>query len=1098
MHSVNSEVTAPHLPWCVTENPTNLPDIYDAVPVGLCIVGPDLRFRSINRRMAEMTGRPAEENVGRTLSEVTPGVATQLTPELQRVLRGERVLDLELRGTLMSTPCAGRVFLVSLEPLRGADGGVNAVLCSALDITERKLAEEALRDHRVRLTNLIEQAAVGIAQTDLEGRLVLVNERFAEISGRDRNALLGCFMLDITHPEDVRENQKLFARLVQTGEPFSLEKRYTRPDGSIVWVSNYVSTTRDDAGRPQFVLAIVQDITARKDAEAKLRASEEIRRLASATGKVGVFRSDFRTHLTTCCPTAQAMFGLQDGRESLPTEVWTKAILPEDRQRILEELGRSFAAKQHEATFSYRIRRLDDGGLRHIEGRSRLEYDLDGPPLAALGVVIDVTERATFEAALRESEDHHRHTVELSPLVSWTADPAGKILDISSGWEALTGMPVAEGLQHWQDAIYPEDLPMVDEAWNGALRTGASFDIEYRLRSAGGGHLWVRARAAPRRDTDGTIMRWYGTIADVNKRKLADLALRQSEAFTRSVVESTTECIKVLDLDGRLLFMNSPGLRLNELRDFASIAGRYWAALLPEPMATEAGQAIAAAREGRSVQFTAENHVAGVPKWWDVIVSPIMDDTGAVTRILVISRDITEKRSAQEQITRLVYQDALTNLANRRLMRQELALSLTRTSMGERIALHYIDLDHFKVVNDTMGHLVGDALLQQAAERLRRCVRRSDVVARLGGDEFAILQAGVHAAEDAATLASHVIAAFASPFQLEGRQVTTGVSIGIALAPGHANTPDDLVRDADIALYRAKADGRNTFRFFEPTMADEIRRKEELKAGLGTALEQDGFALYFQPLVCLRSGRVTGFEALARLRHPAQGLISPAEFIPVAEESGFIGRLGSWALLASCCEAARWPGPARVAVNLSPTQFRDPSLLEYVKQALATSGLTPERLELEITESVLMQNSEANVAILQELRGLGVRIAIDDFGTGFSSLGYLLRFPFDKIKIDRSFVAELPGSVQSKAIIRAIASIGRGLGISITAEGVETAEQLAMVRRQGCAEAQGYVFSRPVPGTEVASLLGRQFQVIAGADSDPGRRSKAPRAQTHR
>ncbi|OJW21039.1 MAG: hypothetical protein BGO51_26060 [Rhodospirillales bacterium 69-11] len=701
------------------------------------------------------------------------------------------------------------------------------------------------------------------------------------------------------------------------------------------------------------------------------------------------------------------------------------------------------------------------------------------------------------EAALRESEDHYRHTVEFSPLVSWTADPEGKILDASSRWETLTGMPVAEGLDGWPAAIHPDDLPTVHEAWNGSVQTGKLFDIEYRLRRKDGNCLWVRSRAAPRRDTNDAIIRWYGTIEDIHTRKLADLALRQSEAFARSVVESSTECIKVLDLEGRLLFMNSAALRRHDLRDFALVAGRYWASLLPGTMVAEVEHAIAAAKDGQSVQFTGHSHVGDVPKWWDVIVSPISDDEGAVTRILAISRDITEKRSAQEQITRLVYQDALTDLANRRLMRQELGLALTRTVLGEQIALHYIDLDHFKAVNDTLGHLVGDALLQQAADRLRRCVRRSDVVARLGGDEFAILQTGVHAPEDAATLAAHVIAAFAAPFELADRQVTTGISIGIALAPRHASTADDLVRDADIALYRAKAEGRGTFRFFEPTMAEAIQRKEELRAGLGTALERDEFALFFQPVVSLRSGRVTGFEALARLQHPAQGLVSPAEFIPVAEESGIIGRLGRWALHAACNEAVRWPEAARVAVNLSPVQFRDPQLLGSVTEALAASGLPPERLELEITESVLMHDSEANLTVLRALRELGVRIAIDDFGTGFSSLGYLLRFAVDRIKIDRSFIAELPGSVQSKAIVRAVASIGRGLGISITAEGVETAEQLAMIRRQGCAEAQGYVFSRPVPGTEVASLLGRQFQILPGVEADPGRRSKAPRPRTH-
>jgi diguanylate cyclase (GGDEF)-like protein len=420
----------------------------------------------------------------------------------------------------------------------------------------------------------------------------------------------------------------------------------------------------------------------------------------------------------------------------------------------------------------------------------------------------------------------------------------------------------------------------------------------------------------------------------------------------------------------------------------------------------------------------------------------------------------------------MAYHDPLTDLANRRLFHQELEQALAGLRPGELLALHCIDLDQFKGVNDTLGHAAGDALLRQAAQRLRLCLPQGGLVARLGGDEFAIIQTGLHGREEAAAFARMIGEVLDRDYQIDDRQAVVGVSIGICLA-SHEDSVPEVVRNADIALYRAKAEGRSTFRFFEPAMDEAVRQKQLLRGGLRSALERGELDLHFQPLVGIRTGEVTGFEALLRWQHPERGMIPPAEFIAVAEEAGLITRMGEWALRAACREAARWPSSIRVAVNLSPVQFRSPSLLQAVTGALAEAGLEAGRLELEITESALLQDDQANLAILQELRGLGLRIALDDFGTGFSSLGYLLRFPFDKIKIDRSFVMGLPDRRESKAVIGAVISMGRSLGISVTAEGVETVEQRDALHRLGCDEAQGYLFSRPVPAAEVPSLMAR-------------------------
>jgi diguanylate cyclase (GGDEF)-like protein len=430
----------------------------------------------------------------------------------------------------------------------------------------------------------------------------------------------------------------------------------------------------------------------------------------------------------------------------------------------------------------------------------------------------------------------------------------------------------------------------------------------------------------------------------------------------------------------------------------------------------------------------------------------------------------------------MAHHDGLTALPNRVLFRQEMERELARARDGEAVAVLCIDLDHFKRVNDTLGHAAGDALLQGAADRLRACVRETDIVARLGGDEFAIVQVQAEQPRAATVLAERLIADLSRPFDIEGHQVVVGASVGIALAPSDGTEADQLMKSADMALYRAKADGRGVLRYFESEMDAKMQARRALELDLRKALVEHEFELFYQPIVDLKSNRVSGFEALLRWNHPTQGLISPADFIPIAEDMGLITPLGEWVLRQACREAAGWPERVKVAVNLSPAQFKSKALALVVTTALADSGLAPDRLELEITESVLLQDNDTVRGILHQLRALGVRISMDDFGTGYSSLSYLRSFPFDKIKIDQSFVRDMGQHDDSIAIVRAVAGLGRNLGMSTTAEGVETNEQLGRLREEGCTEVQGYLFSRPLPASEVPRLLAQiQLQMRSAA-----------------
>jgi diguanylate cyclase (GGDEF)-like protein len=444
--------------------------------------------------------------------------------------------------------------------------------------------------------------------------------------------------------------------------------------------------------------------------------------------------------------------------------------------------------------------------------------------------------------------------------------------------------------------------------------------------------------------------------------------------------------------------------------------------------------------------------------------------------------DVTERRRSEAQILHMAKHDALTDLPNRVLLRERLAAALNGTrGRDRRLAVLMLDLDRFKEINDTLGHLIGDALLKAVANRLRACVRETDLIARLGGDEFAIVEVAVKPLAAAAALTERIQSALSAPFDLGDHQVTIGASIGIAVAPHDGQDSDQLLRNADLALYRAKGSGRGTHCFFAPEMDQRMKARREMERALRQALANDEFELHYQPLVNLERDAISGFEALLRWHHPERGMVWPAEFIPLAEETGLIVPIGEWVLRQACAEAAAWPAHLTVAVNLSPAQFKSPRLELAVTDAIATAGLSPHRLELEVTESVIMQDSEAAFATLARLRQRGVRIALDDFGTGYSSLSFLQRFPFDKIKIDRSFIKELSNARdESRLIARAVVRFAVSLGKTTTAEGVETNELLELVRAEGCSEMQGYCYSPPQPSSELAALLRAQAEKRAG------------------
>jgi diguanylate cyclase (GGDEF)-like protein len=493
---------------------------------------------------------------------------------------------------------------------------------------------------------------------------------------------------------------------------------------------------------------------------------------------------------------------------------------------------------------------------------------------------------------------------------------------------------------------------------------------------------------------------------------------------------------------------------INRLRPVGLLSGKAAAEIFDRVMdaGTNVGQLYCDTEDGRCISVTAQQ----------------MSDGGVVTT----HQDITEQRRSEAKIAHLALYDALTDLPNRAFLNEQLEDALARVRRGEIVAIHILDLDGFKAVNDTLGHPVGDRLLKMVADRLKAQVRETDTIARMGGDEFAIIENMISAPKDAAKLANRIIDAVSQPYDIDHQQVIIGTSIGIAVSPLDGATSDELLRSADLALYSTKEKGRGAFQFFEPAMNAQMQARAATERELRSALANEEFEIHYQPIYNLASDEISGFEALLRWRHSEKGLVSPDQFIPLAEETRLIIPIGEWVIRTACATAAKWPAHLGIAVNLSVAQFSSPALVEVVVDALMTSGLASNRLELEITESLLLEGDESTLMLLHQLRDLGVRIAMDDFGAGYSSLSYLQTFPFDKIKIDRSFVNGIVDCrSNSLNIIRAVAALANDLGIATTAEGVETDAQLEAVRSEGCTEMQGFLRSKPLRFTEVERLL---------------------------
>jgi diguanylate cyclase (GGDEF)-like protein/PAS domain S-box-containing protein len=723
------------------------------------------------------------------------------------------------------------------------------------------------------------------------------------------------------------------------------------------------------------------------------------------------------------------------------------------------------------------------GDRLNVDARWALQRDSKGKPARILAIYHDITERKKADTALREGEERFRNLANNMSQLAWMADETGYIFWYNNRWFDYTGTTLEEMKGWgWEKVHDPEHVQRVVEKIAKCFQTGEVWEDTFPLRGRDGIYRPFLSRAVPIRDATGKVLRWFGTNTDVSESKALEEALFEEKERAQVTLNSIGDAVICTDIEGRITFLNlvaekmtgwprqeADGRPMPEVFEVLDANSRE---VIPNPMALAVG-------ENRTMNLPANCILIqrrGVEIPIEDSVSPIHDRQGKVTGAVIVFRDVSAARAMTLQMTHSAQHDFLTGLPNRMLLSDRIRQAIVFAPRhNKKVGILFLDLDGFKHINDSLGHPVGDLLLQSVGRRLTECVRGSDTVSRQGGDEFVVLLSEMAQPEDAAITARRMLATVAAPHSIGGHDLHVTTSIGVSVYPFDGADAETLIKNADTAMYQAKEHGRQSYQFFKPAMNVRAVERQSIEESLRRAVERQEFALHYQPKINLKTGEIAGAEALLRWTHPSRGLVPPSQFIPVAEDCGLILPIGRWVLREACTQAQAWLRAGlplvTMAVNISAMEFRDDCFLDSVLAILWETELDPARLELELTETVLMKRAESAETILGKLREKGVRLAVDDFGTGYSSLSYLRKFPIDALKIDQSFIRQITTSPGETSIVTAIISMGRSLKLRVVAEGVETSQELAFLQAHQCDEAQGYLFSRPVAPGEFAKLL---------------------------
>ncbi|MFO0791447.1 MAG: PAS domain S-box protein [Pirellulales bacterium] len=932
----------------------------------------------------------------------------------------------------------------------------------------------AVQDQREQLFRYLIDSALDIVTVlDDQGVIRFENRAIETLFGYTSEELIGSQVLDLIHPDDHEVVQAALARIFERPwEPQAAEFRYCTKDGDWRYLSSVGKKLAGLPGMPDVSGVIVnsRDVTSQVLAEKALRESEErFRELTDNIDEVFWIRDiDFGHRIYYVSPAFEKIWGrtcqslLQDPR------VFVESVHPDDRKTLVEQWHTASTNWRYEA--QYRIVR-PDGEIRWISDHSFPVYDDRGKVCRCAGVARDITAKCRREDELRKL----MLAIEQSPAAIVITDKRGVIEFVNPKFSEVTGYSAEEviGMNPRVLKSGTHDDAFYRELWE-TISAGRIWQGEFSNKKKNGELYWESASVSPVRNQSNEITHYLAVKEDITN-KVHD---REKLRLQSSALAAAANSIFITNEKGQVTWANAA---------FCRMSGYALEELLGQtPRIMKSGE------HPPSFYKKLWNTILAGDVWSEEVVerrkdgslytvhqtiTPLKDDHGKIRHFIAVQEDITARKQAESKIHQMAYHDVLTGLPNRIQLQQRLAEA---TSCARRkstsVALHFIDLDRFKVINDTLGHSVGDELLVEVAGRLKGCLRAGDLAARLGGDEFAVIQTATDGPAEAAALARRIVEVMAPPFRLAGRDIHTSPSIGISMFPLDGHDEEQLIKNADLAMYSAKKEGRNNFQFFTDSLNSQIRDRLSIEADLHRAIRRHEFVLYYQPQVDIATGALIGMEALIRWQHPTRGLLLPSLFIGVAEECSLIHAISSWVLENACRQNVAWHRAGyprhRVAVNVSSANFKHADFFGVISGALRRTGLPPRFLELEVTETLLLQDEQVRIAT-PKLKELGVALSIDDFGTGYSSLTYLRRLPVEKLKIDRSFVNGISDASDDAIIAKAIIDLGHALGHTVIAEGVETRKQLEHLRKLGCDEAQGYLFGRPMPAAEFEQLLER-------------------------
>ncbi len=921
----------------------------------------------------------------------------------------------------------------------------------------------ALSASEARLNEAQRISQLGSWELDLANNRLTWSDEIFRMFGIDRSRFDSSYeaFLAAVHPEDRETVRRAYAESVRNHVPYEITHRLLLPGGDVKYVHERCETVYAGDGTPLRSLGTVQDITARVEAERALRESENDYRALIENANVGILVNHRGRHVFA---NSRLLAMLGYSADELRQTGIQELVHPDEYQKVMERFRDRHAGRPapnvYETVFVTR-----DGQPVPVELTATLTH-WEGEP-AGLVFLQDIRERKAAEAALRESEARFRTLSEVSFEGIFIHDQ-GRIVDCNPTFAAMLGYTPDEIRRlNAFDLVTREYHDVIREA----MQEGYNTSLEVQAVHKDGSTFPVEVFGKPL-VYQGRAMR-VASVRDLSTRRRSEAQMRKLSG----AVEQAADAIMITDRAGTIEYVN-PAFERTTGYSRAEAIGRT-------PRLVKSGRQGAGFYEGLWRTILAgevfsdvfiNRRKDGALYYEEKTITPLKDREGRVTHFISTGKDVTERMQTQERLQYMAQHDALTELPNRLLLLDRLKQSLARARWHQRlVAILFIDLDRFKTINDTLGHEAGDRLLQLLAERFNRAVREGDTVARFGGDEFVILLDDVATEQDVGMVAQKVLDALAAPFNIENQGLYITASIGVSLFPGDGEDSGALLKNADVAMYRAKELGKNTYQFYSADMSARAFERLSLETSLRHALERNEFLLYYQPQLDVDSGEIVGVEALLRWRHPDFGLVLPGEFIALLEETGLILPAGEWILQTACAQLRAWHAAGRrklrLAVNLSPRQVQAPGLVAMVERALNGMRADAGRLELEITEGLLVQHAPATMETFEALRALGVRLAVDDFGTGYSSLSYLRRFPIDTLKIDRSFVHDIPHDPDDSAITTTIIAMAQGLRLEVVAEGVENAAQRDFLRSRGCRLMQGYLFSRPLPADKITKLL---------------------------